>query len=265
MQKRTKNHVKNIRDFLLDAIFPIECLGCNEEGSWLCKKCFQKLEIQTEQYCLNCKTKNYFGNFCSKCKNDFYLDGVLIACNYENELIAKLIKTMKYRFADEISIVLGNLLSFFLKNKLTQINFNLADLNSPNNNLKLKKIITAPKFLTDLENTIIIPVPLHKKRENWRGFNQSEKIAQVISKNFNLKINSDLVRIKHKQPQAKLNSTQRKENIIDCFAWTGKNLSDKNILLIDDVTTTGSTLNECAKVLKQNKAREVWGLVIANG
>ena len=58
---------------------------------------------------------------------------------------------------------------------------------------------------------------------------------------------------------------ERKKNITDCFAWQGKNLQNKNILLIDDVVTTGSTLNECAKVLKQNGAGKIYGLVIAKG
>ena len=74
-----------------------------------------------------------------------------------------------------------------------------------------------------------------------------------------------LIRIKHKKPQAKLDEAQRQENIKNCFAWVGKKLTGQPIILIDDVTTTGSTLNECAKILKQNGAGEVWGLVVAKG
>ena len=108
-------------------------------------------------------------------------------------------------------------------------------------------------------------MPLHKKRQRLRGFNQSEQLARAISKNFNLEINHNLIRIKHKKAQAKLHEKNRWENIKNCFSYQGKNLNNKNILLIDDVATTGATLNECAKVLKENNAKEVWGLVVAKG
>jgi predicted amidophosphoribosyltransferase len=80
-----------------------------------------------------------------------------------------------------------------------------------------------------------------------------------------LPITSQLVRIKNTKPQVKLTAAERKTNVKDCFEWLGGNLNNKNIILIDDVTTTGSTLNECAKALKNAGAGEVWGLAVANG
>lgn len=73
----------------------------------------------------------------------------------------------------------------------------------------------------------------------------------------------NLIRIKYKKPQAKLKAKDRRENIQGSFAWRGAKLKKRNIILIDDITTTGSTLEECARILKQNGAKEVWGLVIA--
>jgi len=111
-----------------------------------------------------------------------------------------------------------------------------------------------------------MPVPLSKKRLKWRGFNQAEIIANILADNFKLEIDAkNLKRIKNTKPQAKLNERERRNNLADCFSWLGDKLNGRNIILVDDVATTGSTLNECAKVLKQAGASEVWGLVVANG
>jgi len=118
----------------------------------------------------------------------------------------------------------------------------------------------------NFSQSLIMPVPLHKKRLRWRGFNQSELLAKGIKKYFNLDLRLDeLIRTKHKKPQTKLSGRKRKENVKGCFFWKGDWLDGKNIILVDDVITTGSTLNECAKVLKENGAGEVWGLVVARG
>ena len=93
-----------------------------------------------------------------------------------------------------------------------------------------------------------------------------EKIANIIANNLQIPINTNsLQRIKFKKPQANLKKTERIKNINQAFAWQDTRLNNQNIILIDDVTTTGATLNECAKILKANGANKVWGLVLANG
>ncbi len=258
-------HANNWRDFLLELLFPTECLGCGAENTLLCKKCFKSLKINYEHYCLNCKTKNNLGEFCERCKDKFSLNGIWIAGNYQDKLIAKIIKTYKYKFSKNLNIHLGNFLSLFLKNTINKNRFSQNNIGQGLHWKNLNKIKNTPNILLDFQNTLIIPVPLHQKRLRWRGFNQSELLAQVICKNFNLDFSNDLKRIKYAKPQAKLNKSQRESSLKNSFVWDGNSLDKKNIILIDDVTTTGSTLNECAKTLKQNGANEVWGLVIANG
>lgn len=130
----------------------------------------------------------------------------------------------------------------------------------------IQNIAYARNYGVPKKNILIIPVPLHPKRLRWRGFNQSEKIADIIASNLQIPIDStSLKRIKFKTPQAKLKKEDRIKNISNNFNWHGNKLNQQNIILIDDVTTTGATLNECAKVLKANGAKEVWGLVLANG
>lgn len=113
----------------------------------------------------------------------------------------------------------------------------------------------------------LIPIPLHKKRENQRGFNQAKLLAENIALYFNLPLlNNALIKTKATPPQADLKGRQRRENIKNAFSCLSPDLvQNKTILLIDDVTTTGATLQQAAKVLKQAGARSVWSLVIAKG
>lgn len=255
------NHVSRLRDFLLDLLFPIECQGCGAEDVWLCRSCFRGLKFNQSQACPVCKTKNDFGQTCPDCQENFYLNGIWVAGDYNDRLIQKLIKTYKYRFSKDLSEALGIFLSLFLKNLINISRIGLED----DFRIKLTKIKKSPQILLHPQNALLIPVPLHKKRRRWRGFNQSEKLALILAKNLNLKFNSDLKRIKYKKAQAKLKKQERGKNIIGCFGWSGQNLNNCAIILADDVATTGSTLNECARILKQAGANEVWGLVLARG
>ena len=248
------NNISFARDFILDLLFPIECINCNKQGKWLCDECFKKLEVNAKQYCLNCKTENDFGRFCSKCQKNFYLNGILVAGNYKDKLIAKLIKQYKYYFSKNIANTLGDFLIFFIRNLKSQI-FLLS-----------AKRKDAPEFLFKQNNYYIMPVPLHKRRLRWRGFNQAEEIAKILSNELNIPIElNKLLRKKYNKPQVKINIKKRKTNLNGCFQYKGDFLDKKNIILVDDVVTSGSTLNECAKILKENGAQEVWGFCIAKG
>ena len=112
---------------------------------------------------------------------------------------------------------------------------------------------------------IIIPVPISKKRNKERGYNQSLLIAREIAKNENVKLrNNVILKVKNNNTQSKLNKEERAENVKNVYKITNnKEIIDKNILLIDDIFTTGATLNECSKMLKQASAKKVDVLTIA--
>jgi ComF family protein len=117
-------------------------------------------------------------------------------------------------------------------------------------------------------NKIIIPVPLHVKRFRWRGFNQSELLADSIALHFKLPVEKTvLVRQKNNIPQVEVKDRKdRIENIKDAFICSSnEKVKDKTVILIDDVATTSATLGECAKALKSAGAKEVWGVVVARG
>ncbi len=251
---KSKDYASVWRNFLLDLIFPIECLSCAKEGDWICKSCYEKINLKQTQECLFCGKNNLLGTFCNKCRDGVSLDGVLVASNYDDKLLSQAIKTFKYRLVKGLSVPLAQLLI----DLLSQI------LEDPEKNYFWHGSVK--KMLKDFSKNIIIPVPLFKKRQRWRGFNQSEELAKIFANKFKLEINSKhLKRTIFKKPQTKLDKNKRFDNVKNNFTWSGSRLDKKIIILIDDVSTSTATLNECAKVLKKAGAQKVWGLVIAHG
>ena len=112
---------------------------------------------------------------------------------------------------------------------------------------------------------IIIPVPIHKKRKKSRGYNQSELIARKISNDFNIPIYTDvLMKHKNNKMQSSLNKNDRIKNIQDVYKVENTDkIKEKNVLIIDDIYTTGLTTKECKKVLKQAGAKQIGIMIIA--
>lgn len=117
----------------------------------------------------------------------------------------------------------------------------------------------------DLTFDYVVPVPLHPERLAFRGYNQSELLADELGRAHRLPIRTDLIhRARHTQPQATLNRHQRVENVRDAFLPTQSGgLKGERILLIDDVCTTGSTLKACAQALHEAGAGDIWALAVA--
>ncbi len=235
--------LKKIGNLLLDLIFPIECLNCHQEGDYFCNSCFKELKYNNKEY-LEKALKNIKAP---------YLDKIFIAGDYEDKNLNKLITKYKYNFLKPLGSVLAKFLISF---------WDLENQETATLDFKISK----PQ-----KDYIVIPIPLSEKRLRWRGFNQAEIIAHEFSEHFKYELNLDLKRIKYQKPQAELSENERLNNLKSAFIWKGENLQGKNILegktiiLIDDVTTTGTTLNEAARVLKMAGAEEVFGLVIAKG
>ena len=218
-----------MRSLVLDLLFPTECLSCRREGAYLCEKCFWKLKFNDAQYLkqarVNLKTPNF--------------EKIFIAGDFENSILHNLIIKYKYNFISALGKTLARFLILFWQNRVF---------------VKLH-----PSCL------LVIPVPLSKKRYQWRGFNQAEILAREFSAYYNYELDLDLKRLKHNNPQAALSEAERLENVKSIFAWQGKSLNNYTIILIDDVITTGATLNEAARVLKEAGAKKIYGLVIAKG
>jgi ComF family protein len=116
-----------------------------------------------------------------------------------------------------------------------------------------------------LDIDVLVPVPLHRKRLRERGYNQARLLAKELGKLINIPVVDDvLIRLRHTPPQARTaNIEERTHNIADAFACRGNGLRDRRVLLLDDVATSGTTLDACATVLKASGVTSVWGLVMA--
>jgi len=207
-----------LKKILLDIFFPRRCVECNREGEYICNKC---------------------SLFITESLNN--INGLTSVWDYDG-VIRKALKEVKYRYTKDIL------------NELIERAFKII-LNDQN---RFNGLLT---FLIN-EKPVVTYVPMYKKKERARGFNQSEIIAQKIGKIFNLEVVELLRKTRETQSQTKLNREEREENVRKSFAEArpfpsqappqGTGLSRRrNVLLVDDIFTTGATMGECQKILKE--------------
>lgn len=227
---------------LLDLLFPKLCVGCRKFGTYFCPKCVADI-AQTNLVCPNCEKPAIGGAVHPLCKKRYGLDGLWSLGIYQDPL-RKIIQKLKYKYVREVGEVLVNLMvEYWAKYDA----YFLSEIKKDGG-----------------QNWIIIPVPLHPKRQNWRGFNQSALIGQTLSNSIGLAYSEKLKRIRHTKPQVTLKSWQRKKNISGAFSLSPNyQLPAANYLLVDDVWTTGSTLKECCYTLKRGGAQKVWAITLA--
>lgn len=230
------------KDFLLNTIFPKFCFLCQREGNYFCQDCQGTIEVNEHFYCL-CQEPIRLPKLgkCRKCQKK-ELSGLYFGTAYQNNLIKKLIQNFKYEpFIKELKGVLTGFITASLA--LTRED---------------------KDFFADF---LLIPIPLDKKRIRWRGFNQAEEIAKELSGFLNIPLLNDvLIKTKTTLPQVELSGSNREENIKGVFSINkAEEVKGKKILLIDDIYTTGATMEEAAKILKQGGAKQVFGVVVARG
>ncbi len=205
-------------------LFPQICGICEKVNiDGLCNKCKIELERLVESSIIDTELENRFFN------------ELIYIFKYEG-FIRKLI--LDYKFHEKPYMYIS-IVAFILKNK---------------------------KIYEKLQSyDTIIPVPISKKRMKERGYNQSLLIAKQISKDVKIPLQTNcLFKTKNIIEQSKLNKEQRKQNIQNVYELKNREiLNNKQILLIDDIYTTGNTVNECAKVLQQAKPQKIDVLVLA--
>ena len=220
---------------IIDILFPRKCFECGQNDYYLCPKCVSKAK-EPILTCPICNGDSPYGVTHIRCRDPLGLDGRLSLWRYSKG-IRKAIMGMKYKFAFEIAKDLSNYAADELKQK--KIAF-------PN-------------------NLIVTSVPLYWHRQNWRGFNQSEEIGKIIAKKLGWGFDNTLLTRKvSKKPQAKLDREERKTNIKGVFKVSSVLDKDRPILIFDDVWTTGSTVKEATKVLKENGVKRVYCLTLAS-
>lgn len=220
--------------FLKDLIFPAFCLDCGNEGSFLCVKCFASLEkkITTPKIFVPDKSS---------------LDGIAAVFPYvDRSLPARLIHSFKYDLIKELYIPLGRLLHLYFDD-----------------------LIETQAFNGEAKDLALCPVPLHKRRLKWRGFNQADLLAIYLGKKTGTQVVYPLKRVHFRSTQMELKREDRLKNIKGAFILREEkgnpreHVSNKSVILIDDVATTLSTLNECALILKSAGCKKVYAIVLA--
>ncbi len=220
-----KKLIHNIKNFVLDFLFPQKCVGCGSEDSpstdGLCKQCAGKIDYGQSPFA-------YL--FC--------------ASDYQDKIIKQAIWLLKYKKAKQIAKPLAEL----LYSRYSKRHLNFTEKTR--------------------QNWTIIPIPLHKKRLRERGFNQSEIIAKHLSVMMSINLSTDVLYKKfHTDSQVSVKDrAKRMENIKGSFAVKNPELCrNKNFILVDDVCTTGATISEARKILKEAGAKKIIALVVAKG
>ncbi|MBI2633950.1 MAG: ComF family protein [Parcubacteria group bacterium] len=238
--------MQSIQDFLLELLFPAKCLNCSaKKGSenpqgFLCKTCRDQIPLYSWLFCPVCQQKLAGLERCPYHKSESKLRWLGVASDYQNPLVRELIWNFKYKFLESLKDPLGTLLADYIRKVLPE---------------------------NELQNFQLLPIPLHAKRERWRGFNQAGLLSRSLSKNLGLEVISGLSRPLERKPQMEISSRKaRFQNVEGIFkARSDANFEKKNIILIDDVVTSGATLEEAARTLKKAGAKNVAALVVARG
>jgi ComF family protein len=221
----------------LDLLFPPRCAACQRSGSILCSACLAAIRPLPPPYCAHCNTPLDVNGMCKNCQYaPLRLSGLRVMSRYEGTL-RTCIHALKYAGNRRMAEPLG---------------------------LLLAQVYRIHRLRAD----IIVPVPLHSERIQQRGYNQAFLLAQVCAKYTNVPLNSYLVvRMRSTASQVHLNIKERHSNVAGAFSCTSAitkgELRGRSILLIDDVCTTGATLEACAAPLFAAGAQTVWGLVLA--
>jgi ComF family protein len=231
---RSLTAFQQARSFLLDLVFPPRCQGCGRHGAWFCPLCVAALHRRVEPLCPRCGRELGGNSACASCRRQPLspaLDGIRSVAEFDG-VLRNAIHALKYQRVRVLAEPFGMLLAEAAK--------------------------SAPG-----RHSLIIPVPLHPEREQDRGFNQSALMAGVLGRLINIPVERQvLVRQRNTIPQVGLSEQQRRTNLLDAFRCI-RQLDGQRILLVDDVSTTGTTLGECAQALRAAGADTIWGLTLA--
>lgn len=220
-----------VRNALLDLLFPPRCVVCRQSGTWLCAPCTAQFQKILPPICERCgRPLNH--TTCPYCaQSPLTIEGTRAVAFFDGAL-RKAIHAFKYLHRVELADDFGTMLAHYL--------------------------LTFP-----LPVNTIIAVPLHPERERARGYNQAALLAHALGARTHLPVwNDALIRTRATRSQTELKAEERRANVRDAFRATSR-VRGARVLLIDDVCTTGATLEECGAALYAQGAQAVWGLALA--
>ncbi len=240
--RKTRGNAVNLLKEMIGLIYPPFCEICAvrlaQTEYHICNQCLGKIKVNSPPFCKYCSRHlSYERTSCGECIGErSYLKEVWSWGIYR-DVLKKCLHLFKYKKRPYlINLFRKGLLEF------SERTFAIKNID------------------------IIVPVPLYSAKLKERSFNQSEVIAKIFSRHYRLGLEDSLSKIKWTKPQNQLTKCERQKNIKNTFIVKDKKrICGKKVLLVDDIFTTGSTLNECAKILLKAGAEIVYGFALARG
>ncbi|MCX7624899.1 MAG: ComF family protein [Candidatus Sumerlaeaceae bacterium] len=230
----------SLGQILLDVLFPRICCGCDErileKGRIVCKDCERAMRPLQLPLCPRCGEEDSQAAAAGKCpscpRGTIYFEAARAATVYEGPAL-QILERLKYRARSEYAEVI---IPFLTR--------------------------AAKQYYDNIKIDSVVPVPLHRTRQRERGYNQSELLARGLGTALAIPVIPNMLRrVRHTPSQTHLDRRERAENVKGAFvAVNPATVGNKVILLIDDVYTTGATLNECARVLRHAGADAIYAL-----
>ena len=217
---------------LLDLLYPPHCVACERLGSWLCAQCIETIPLLKPPICQRCGRPTAQAGLCDVCRsNPSRLSGIRSVSAHAPPLL-EAVHALKYEGLRALADPLGEVLAGHWRR--------------------------AP-----LPVDVIVPVPLHERRQRQRGYNQSLLLARALAQRVGIALQErSLTRERNTRSQVGLSPDERWSNVWGAFRCRGDDLRGSRVLLFDDVMTTGATLEACASPLLEAGAKEVWGLTL---
>ncbi|MBN1794552.1 MAG: ComF family protein [Candidatus Omnitrophica bacterium] len=240
------NHVSPLL-FFLDLLYPPRCGACNRlltsgMPNQICPRCMQAIQLIYPPFCKKCgvpiPNNIKYKELCGRCKKGGHSFDRIWSCTVYEGVMARIIRQYKYHKKR------------LLSHDLVQLMIRFAEMHIP---------------MKDVD--VVLAVPLHRKKEYARTFNQAEYIARPFAQYFNKIYCRDVLRkVRYTESQSMLTKSERTRNVTASFRlYNRHNVAQRHILLVDDVLTTGATINECAKILIAGGAKKVSAFVVSRG
>ncbi|MEA3309494.1 MAG: ComF family protein [Chloroflexota bacterium] len=220
--------------WLADLLMPPCCVSCGRLGGWLCADCAATLPLFVGPLCVRCGRAWEGSGLCPVCRETPLQTNPIRAAFLFEGAIRDVIHALKYRGgADVVATLAPRMREAWLSQEMS--------------------------------GEVLIPVPLHAQREAQRGYNQAALLAVALGREMGLPVVGVLQRVRNTTSQTKLNRRERRANVAQAFtlAATKKNFQGKHVVLVDDVATTGATLEACAITLLQGGAKNVSAFTLA--
>jgi len=234
MQQARTPALARAAQVFLDALFPPRCVGCGKQGAFLCAGCREAMPRALPPRCPLCWQPEPRGEECGRCgRSRPAFAGARSLYLFEGP-VREAVHALKYNHLSALARPMGELMASYLK-------------------------------VEELPVDLVVPVPLFGRRQRVRGYNQSALLARELARLNGLPLaERGLSRRRDTPPQARsVDAEARRRNVAGAFAADGSRVEGRRVLLIDDVMTTGATLDACAQAMHQGGAASVWALTFA--